>query len=169
MNEAPDRETTMSQQYLIASPNGPVFVGRLEPTEQRCHWPAFAIPYRIIRWRVATDAVRLSDRTFQARRDLFRAAASRGVKPVGSLVQTAPDTLDGYLADGNGLMDYRAIPVSEAEVAALVAAERESQSSRTLPEPETLLCDCGHECERVLVMSASLGTACPECYDRMSD
>jgi len=30
-------------------------------------------------------------------------------------------------------------------------------------------CDCGHYCERTLVMSASLGTACPECYDRMSN
>lgn len=30
-------------------------------------------------------------------------------------------------------------------------------------------CDCGHECERTLAMSASRGSACPDCYDRMSD
>jgi len=30
-------------------------------------------------------------------------------------------------------------------------------------------CDCGHKISQNLVMSASLGTSCPDCYDRMSD
>ena len=30
-------------------------------------------------------------------------------------------------------------------------------------------CDCGHDVPRMQVMSASRGTSCPECYDRMSD
>ena len=30
-------------------------------------------------------------------------------------------------------------------------------------------CDCGHIVEQILVMSASRGTACPDCYDRMSN
>lgn len=29
-------------------------------------------------------------------------------------------------------------------------------------------CSCGHTIPRDLVMSASLGTSCPDCYDRMS-
>jgi hypothetical protein len=29
-------------------------------------------------------------------------------------------------------------------------------------------CDCGHTVAKSLVMSASLGTSCPDCYDRMS-
>ena len=29
-------------------------------------------------------------------------------------------------------------------------------------------CDCGHAVPRKLVMNASLGTSCPDCYDRMS-
>ena len=29
-------------------------------------------------------------------------------------------------------------------------------------------CDCGHQVPASLVMSASLGTACPNCYDKMS-
>lgn len=37
------------------------------------------------------------------------------------------------------------------------------------PEPQLVRCDCGHSVERALVMSASLGTSCPDCYDRMSD
>jgi hypothetical protein len=36
-------------------------------------------------------------------------------------------------------------------------------------EPDLVRCACGHECERILVMSASLGTSCPDCYDRMSN
>jgi len=36
------------------------------------------------------------------------------------------------------------------------------------PEGRTL--DCGHTVyDRVMVMHASLGTSCPDCYDRMSD
>lgn len=41
---------------------------------------------------------------------------------------------------------------------------------RTAPPPERLVrCDCGHSVEQVLVMSASMGTSCPDCYDRMSN
>ena len=35
------------------------------------------------------------------------------------------------------------------------------------PQPKLTLCDCGHYTESP--MSASLGTSCPDCYDRMSD
>ena len=31
------------------------------------------------------------------------------------------------------------------------------------------MCDCGHRCPSELVMSASMGTSCPDCYDRMSN
>ena len=34
---------------------------------------------------------------------------------------------------------------------------------------EYVMCDSGHETPRNLRMSASLGTSCPDCYDRMSD
>jgi len=41
------------------------------------------------------------------------------------------------------------------------------------PQPqravETVLCDCGHSVERGMSMRASRGTACPDCYDRMSE
>lgn len=40
---------------------------------------------------------------------------------------------------------------------------------RTAPPVETVRCDCGHTVARSQVMSASLGTSCPACYDRMSD
>ena len=42
----------------------------------------------------------------------------------------------------------------------------------TLPAPPaatTVRCQCGHVVERTQALQASTGTACPECYDRMSD
>ncbi len=41
---------------------------------------------------------------------------------------------------------------------------------KRVPRPVKLVrCDCGHSVEPALVMSASRGTSCPDCYDRMSD
>ena len=38
------------------------------------------------------------------------------------------------------------------------------------PKPvEMVECDCGHSVPRGQRMSASLGTSCPDCYDRMSN
>jgi hypothetical protein len=42
--------------------------------------------------------------------------------------------------------------------------------TKRAPKPvEMVKCDCGHEIEKALVMSASNGTSCPDCYDSMSD
>lgn len=37
------------------------------------------------------------------------------------------------------------------------------------PPVEMVRCACGHTIPKHLVMSASRGTSCPDCYDRMSD
>lgn len=37
------------------------------------------------------------------------------------------------------------------------------------PEPIMVKCSCGHTIKKNMVMNASLGTSCPDCYDRMSD
>jgi len=49
----------------------------------------------------------------------------------------------------------------EAESAARLVAPR--------PAAPMVRCDCGHSVVPVLVMNASRGTSCPDCYDRMSD
>lgn len=36
------------------------------------------------------------------------------------------------------------------------------------PPPEMHKCDCGHTVTAASVMSASLGSSCPDCYDDMS-
>jgi len=40
---------------------------------------------------------------------------------------------------------------------------------RTLPPVALVACDCGHTVPRAQVMSASQGSSCPDCYDRMSN
>lgn len=37
------------------------------------------------------------------------------------------------------------------------------------PQPALVRCNCGHSVPASQVMNASMGTACPDCYDRMSD
>lgn len=39
---------------------------------------------------------------------------------------------------------------------------------RVVREEKMKLCECGHEVPESQVMSASLGTSCSDCYDRMS-
>jgi len=45
-------------------------------------------------------------------------------------------------------------------------AEREIRQAR---ENAMVLCACGHTVPRSEVMMASMGSSCPDCYDRMSD
>lgn len=40
---------------------------------------------------------------------------------------------------------------------------------RSAKPTEMVECDCGHSVPRGQRMSASLGSSCPACYDRMSD
>ena len=47
--------------------------------------------------------------------------------------------------------------------------EIESRPSRPAAQAVKMVrCACGHTVDKSLVMSASLGTSCPDCYDRMS-
>ncbi len=45
---------------------------------------------------------------------------------------------------------------------------RQEPAPRPVRKHDLVRCACGHECERILVMSASLGSSCPDCYDRLS-
>lgn len=74
---------------------------------------------------------------------------------------TPPEAFDGV--DLPALMqqaDGLAIEFRDAII-------RRPEPSR--PTTEYVRCACGHEVARSLVMAASLGTSCPDCYDRMSD
>jgi hypothetical protein len=39
----------------------------------------------------------------------------------------------------------------------------------TFEKSKLVLCDCGHAVPRSWVMQSSRGTACPDCYDELSD
>jgi hypothetical protein len=56
-----------------------------------------------------------------------------------------------------------------ANIRSLEATRRQAEArSAAQPPVEMVRCDCGHTVRRGAVMSASLGTSCPECYDAMS-
>lgn len=42
-------------------------------------------------------------------------------------------------------------------------------TKRSAQKPVMVKCDCGHYVPHGRRMSASLGSSCPDCYDRMSD
>jgi hypothetical protein len=44
-----------------------------------------------------------------------------------------------------------------------------AKAAKPQAQPEMVTCSCGHTVAKALVMSASMGTSCPDCYDRMSN
>ena len=50
-----------------------------------------------------------------------------------------------------------------------LVAQLEAEALQPIRRQALVLCDCGHRVPKSWVMSTSLGTACPDCYDRMSD
>lgn len=54
-----------------------------------------------------------------------------------------------------------------AEVSETIA--RRGVRPVTPPRRDGVRCDCGHTVPPAQVLNASLGTSCPDCYDRMSD
>ena len=46
--------------------------------------------------------------------------------------------------------------------------EKHMETKEVETKEETILCTCGHEVKKTLVMSTSTGSSCPDCYDRMS-
>jgi hypothetical protein len=46
---------------------------------------------------------------------------------------------------------------------------RRPEATCAAAQPDLVMCDCGHRIERIIVMRASRGTCCPDCYDHMSD
>ena len=53
---------------------------------------------------------------------------------------------------------------------ALRRAYRASAIAQPAPVSRPMVtADCGHSVSRNLLMNASTGTACPDCYDRMSE
>ncbi len=42
------------------------------------------------------------------------------------------------------------------------------RTPRVVAETESVMCDCGHSVHAESVMHASIGSSCPDCYDRLS-
>lgn len=60
--------------------------------------------------------------------------------------------------------------LDSARLAGIKAEHAANPPTPRTAQPAALVqCDCGHIVPRSQVMSASLGSSCPDCYDRMSD
>jgi hypothetical protein len=57
----------------------------------------------------------------------------------------------------------------QAEEALRVAEEASLKPVAVAVQVSMVKCSCGHTVSATMVMSASMGSACPDCYDRMSD
>lgn len=51
----------------------------------------------------------------------------------------------------------------------IIEAQKRAAHRRYVETLRPVVCDCGHTVAANLVMNASRGTSCPDCYDRMSD
>jgi hypothetical protein len=83
-------------------------------------------------------------------------------------VQVQNDVADALA--GRKLPHSGEVELAEADVARVEAllAEAKAKREAKLAQVEMVKCSCGHTVPRSQVMSASLGTSCPDCYDRMS-
>jgi len=57
----------------------------------------------------------------------------------------------------------------QAEEALRVAEAAVAKPVPVAVQVSMVRCSCGHTVSATMVMSASMGSACPDCYDRMSD
>ena len=72
----------------------------------------------------------------------------------------------GHCPDRSAKIELPEVQVQE--VGRSVARELAARKSKEA-QVEMVKCSCGHTVPRSQVMSASMGTSCPDCYDRMSD
>ena len=99
--------------------------------------------------------------------------------------ETLPRLLDGILAreSWSAPRKNRTPMTTHAEVEALLSTGQDLSygddwyevlrakrlpQQRACPPIALVVCDCGHSAPPVSVMHASLGTSCPDCYDRLS-
>lgn len=64
---------------------------------------------------------------------------------------------------GFGIGEAGSVPSSTAY------DEMVAEQSQQMNLSHMVVCDCGHTVPMRLVMRASVGTSCPDCYDEMSD
>ena len=76
----------------------------------------------------------------------------------------------GYV--GSMGMSWKTVDEATANAALDQAAAFEKMNRAVAapkPAPVLVKCSCGHSVSHGLVMSASMGSSCPKCYDRMSE
>jgi len=86
------------------------------------------------------------------------------------LAQTAADEhTNGVFYSGSALLNSRCGNLTTETRAAINMALNPVIVQKPAVAVEMVKCSCGHSVPRGQVMSASMGSSCPDCYDRMSD
>ncbi len=86
------------------------------------------------------------------------------VDDAGAMVAANPSwSYDVKYGESTAEINERALWPLRRHLAASAKAQRPAVAT------PTVRCDCGHSVTHVNVMRASTGTACPNCYDRMSE
>lgn len=70
--------------------------------------------------------------------------------------------------DFSGVADQLSRPVHCAWLDELERQRQAAAFAKITVPPANVVADCGHICAETVLMHASLGTSCPDCYDRMS-
>ena len=86
--------------------------------------------------------------------------------PLADQMRFKIQKLDRAIEALGDLPSWQVSPVLGLLKADRAELRRSIASSRVADMVE---CDCGHECGAAMVMSASMGTSCPDCYDTLSD
>ena len=80
--------------------------------------------------------------------------------------------VNGYEVRGFNDHELQAFREITAVAHGIIMARQQLQAAPAPPVPAAPVwtrCDCGHTVPEAHVMRASHGTACPDCYDRLSD
>jgi uncharacterized membrane protein len=86
------------------------------------------------------------------------------------LAQTAADEhTNGVFYGGSALLNSKSGTITPETRAAINAVMNPVIVPVVAPVVTMKKCSCGHTIPAHLAMSASMGSSCPDCYDRMSD
>ena len=113
------------------------------------------------------ELIKMEHREFKTYRDKIVAEWENGSNDWRQGIWAFSTRAAGFNEEQTEIFYERILPMRETlrEI-----EKREKQNSPTPIKPaiQMRMCDCGHTVPRDHVMSASLGSSCPDCYDEMS-
>ena len=112
------------------------------------------------------DLVEMSEEDYQKKRDAIVAGWKAGSNEWRYGIQFFSSVVAGFDREQTERFLDRILPMRET----LQGIEKEEKRAYLINKPSEPMvkCDCGHTIPKHSVMSASMGSSCPYCYDNMS-